>query len=275
MILRCKIENCDDRLYDALLGHAHSLGFENIVHEGSTAFVFQPAAKMATANILLREFTRQNPVVLFDEKWEEVKSENWQTEWQKYYHPITVGAFCVAPEWETAISHKIAIKISPKMAFGTGTHESTQLILQAISDLDVKDARVLDLGCGSGILSIAVSKLGAAAVDALDIDADAISNCRENLRLNEITAVVPARQDLSGLPQKPYDLILANIDKPLLENMSGQIYNYVAIAGLVILAGLLVQDLPEMQRIYEASGFTYEASAQKGEWGLLMLRRIE
>ena len=174
---------------------------------------------------------------------EGMREEDWAESWKQYYKPVHLGKITVVPAWEKYEESKeeVVIRMDPGMAFGTGTHETTRLVLRLMQDEILGGERVLDMGTGSGILSIAAVKLGAKSAAAYDIDPVAVKVARENARdggCDNITVGVSdllKGVDLSG---GKYDLCLANIVADIILRMLPDIHEYVKADGKIILSGV-------------------------------------
>ncbi len=204
---------------------------------------------------------------------------DWGEEWKKNFKPVRASRrFVVRPSWETYVRRakdKVII-IEPKMAFGTGTHETTQLVLQIIDDHMKSGARVLDVGTGSGILAIAAVKLKARSVLALDIEAEAIENAEENIRRNRVGARVRLFHgsvgSLSARDRRPYDWILANLQRSLIENVLSDLFQLLREDGTLVISGILYEEDDVVQEMIRHTGFRIEEARQRGEW---MAYRLE
>ncbi|MCT6892200.1 MAG: 50S ribosomal protein L11 methyltransferase, partial [Lactobacillus sp.] len=144
-----------------------------------------------------------------------IKDEDWNTVWQKFYHPIDFSRhLAIVPEWEQykpAFKDQNIIKLDPGLAFGTGSHKTTQLALLGLEQILVKPETVCDVGTGSGILAIASSILGARSVLATDISDEAITAANENISLNNLTNIKVQKTNLLNKVKDKYDIIVANI----------------------------------------------------------------
>ncbi|MBN23340.1 MAG: 50S ribosomal protein L11 methyltransferase [Bdellovibrionaceae bacterium] len=203
---------------------------------------------------------------------EEVIPEDWNAEWKKSFKRFSLGKnWEVVPSWEKKKdSNKRTLRILPGAGFGTGTHETTQLCLELMENLSWKGSpSVLDFGSGSGILSIAAALLGASSVLGVEIDSLAVDNAKENAELNGVESKV---QFISSLEDQSYDLVIANILRPVLIEFSDALIQRLRPGGRIILSGLIESDVKEIQSRYSALGVTWEAVSQKNEWwGLLGL----
>lgn len=208
---------------------------------------------------------------------EEVADQDWGETWKKGLAALTVGRVHVRPTWIAgpAPEGTIEVVLDPGMAFGTGTHPTTSLCLAALSDLLAKsrDARVLDVGTGSGLLAIAAAKLGAARVTATDNDPIALAVARENAEANG-AAIDFTAADVR-LIEGAYDVVVANILANTLVELAPALAARLAPGGVVLLSGILAPQEDEVRRAYVALGLAPVAGGDRrdGEWSLLALER--
>ena len=207
----------------------------------------------------------------------ETEDVDWVNNWKKYFHQFYIDDILVIPSWEdvkTEDSDKMVIHIDPGTAFGTGMHETTQLCIRALRKYTKKDALVLDVGCGSGILSIAALKLGAAHATAIDIDEVAVKVAAENMEVNHI----PASQytlfdgDLitnSFLKVKAgtnHDIVVANILADVIIPLTGVIRPHLKKGGLYITSGIINTKEEEVREALTANGFEILGVEYMKEW---------
>ncbi|HQO08657.1 MAG TPA: 50S ribosomal protein L11 methyltransferase [Clostridiales bacterium] len=205
---------------------------------------------------------------------EKIPQADWREEWKKTYSPIEAGKFLVVPAWMDVMTDKIKILIEPKMAFGTGTHETTKLMLEEISKHDFKGKKVFEAGSGSGILSIAAVKLGAESVTAVDIDEESYDNCKENAHLNHADMRIHTKftTDSDYECADKYDFVLANINRSVLEELLPSFNKIVKPGGRIILSGILIDENAIMySRIKEAGGLITDGYYEMNEWCLIRL----
>jgi ribosomal protein L11 methyltransferase len=183
----------------------------------------------------------------------------------------------VKPPWSSFPLKKgeLSIDITPGMAFGTGTHATTRLCIRALEErLKNKRLHVLDVGSGSGILSIAAARLGAAEVLGLDIDGEAVKNARENVMQNRVSDIVEIRKGSIGDVRKRFDVVVANIDLGRLRRMRRPLIRHLKSSGFLILSGLLEGDQERMLRYYrETRLLKWAKVTQEGEWICLTFRK--
>ncbi len=210
----------------------------------------------------------------------DVMEEDWNAEWKKYFKPIVVSKqFMVKPTWERLEIpvNKFVIEIDPKQAFGTGSHETTQLILQLLEDNFISGNRVLDVGTGTGILAIAATKLGAEEVVAFDNDPVAIEAAEENVNRNlGITnlRLQVADPDTIELRRTGFDVVLANITKNIIFKYFENFDGFLASDGFLILSGILVEQLEEVkQKVKQDNLFCIAELRTQKEWAALLLRK--
>lgn len=215
-------------------------------------------------------------------QYTEIADENWMNAWKDHYHPIPIGQkLLVLPAWiEQRDMDRVAVKIDPSMAFGTGTHPTTQLCLELIESYTRAEKPVIDIGCGSGILSIAAIKLGASRAICVDIDAAAIKSTRENSRANGVDERVEAGQGsitdvaAGGFSVRHAPLVLANILAPILIRLFDDgMANLVEPGGMIILAGILAEQAESVRVAGEAKGLVFVEQRQIGDWIALAMRK--
>ncbi len=209
-----------------------------------------------------------------------VADEDWSETWRQHYRPIPIGRrLLILPAWlEPPAGDRLPILLDPGMAFGTGTHPTTQLCLAALEDCVRSGDMVVDLGAGSGILSIAAAKLGAARVLAVDIDAEAVEAAGDNVRRNNVQSVVEIR--LGSLPTVSAacpagaDILVANILASTLQEMAASgLALAVRSGGIAILSGILADQAQAVIEACEAHGLRWRRSLEQEDWRALILER--
>ena len=196
----------------------------------------------------------------------QIPAQNWNEEWQAYFKPVQVtDNMIVKPPWEIVETDGLVIDIMPKMAFGTGTHETTQLCLQFLESLDLKGKCVLDAGTGSGILSIAAVKLGADQAEGVDIDQESIENAYENAALNRVTDKVHFQMDGFNC-FSPFHIILANINRSVLTHLIPDLFSLSVPETVFIFSGVLAEETDLFEPVLQAQGLQIEKKRILGEW---------
>lgn len=218
--------------------------------------------------------------------YQEIADQNWMESWKQRYQPILIGKrLVVVPAWmDSPDPHRVAIKIDPGMAFGTGTHPTTQLCLELMEGIVGVDGclpmRMIDVGCGSGILSIAAIRLGATSALGVDIDAGSIDNARENANANHvgdelILGVGSVQEILDGkFAFHKAPLVVANILAPVIIRLFGAgLAELMEEDGMLILSGILQEQAQSVIEAAQAKGLRMNERKQMGDWVALGLSR--
>ena len=204
--------------------------------------------------------------------------KNWGEKWKQFFKPVRVTPrIVVKPPWSRVRLGKgqILVEINPGVAFGTGTHATTKLCIQALERrLRKRNLSVLDVGTGSGILSIVAAKLGAREVWGVDPDAASVENAEENIARNQASTRVRIRRGTVGNIGNTFDIVVANIDLRVLRRMRWPLVRRVKPGGLLILSGLLGREKERIQRHYLETGLLVKAgAAHLEEWVSLTFRK--
>ena len=199
-----------------------------------------------------------------------LEDQNWNKLWEKSRDIIRVSErIIIKPTFKnySAKNNEIVLTIDPKMSFGTGEHQTTRLVLRLLEKYVKKSIKVLDVGSGTGILSIASVKLGAGRAVAIDLDETCLENCKENCILNEVeTKVDVLTGEINDVKENYFDLILANIEKKVLLDIAEKIKSKLKQNGIIILSGLLQSDRSEIEKKYHSIGFKTNQIEQMDEW---------
>jgi ribosomal protein L11 methyltransferase len=208
---------------------------------------------------------------------EEVEeTRNWNEEWEQTIKEQVIGKFYVRPTWLSGNppDDKILLEIDPKMAFGTGYHETTRLMLRAIPAYVKKGDHILDVGTGTGILSIAAIKVGAESALGFDIDEWSYSNANENTLLNNVSDKITIRQGSMEIvaPDARYDVILANINRTTILSMDKELVDHLDENGMLILSGVLETEREIILQNKNFRKLNLVHEDQEGEWIVLVLQ---
>lgn len=214
-----------------------------------------------------------------DPSYRTLEDEDWAEAWKAHYHPIPIGQrLLILPSWlPPPDGQRLPLIMDPGMAFGTGTHPSTQLVLAVVEEHLAPGQRVVDLGCGSGILSVAAARLGAGEILALDIDPLAVEVAQANLRRNQVeNRARVAVGSLADLLEdgRPADLVLANILAPVLQTMLDQgLAGTVRVGGLLVLSGVLDHQAEALASGAAGHGLDLVELRALADWRALVLKR--
>ena len=207
-----------------------------------------------------------------------IPEQDWGENWKRFFKPLRVGSrFVVKPPWARIRLKRgeIPIEMTPGMAFGTGTHATTKLCMESLEKrLKKRGLSVLDVGTGSGILSIAAGRLGAGEVLGIDIDQLAVEIARENVSRNQVSDTVRIKKGRIGDIRKRFDLVVANLDFRSLKKMRMALIRHIKRQGFLILSGVLETEEERLRQSYMETGFLQWVDvAQAGEWVCLIFRK--
>ena len=256
------------------------------LYETDTVIVkgyFQPSQWSKDSDVLLHEKIEEIKVYGLQTgplsvQVKEVGEEDWANAWKQYYFPVRVTRFLtVVPSWvdyEKEQDDELLIELDPGLAFGTGTHPTTQLSLTALEQTIRGNESVLDVGTGSGVLSIASKLLGASKVTAFDIDEMATRVAKENIALNPTIGEIEVFENnlLVGVDQKS-DLIVANILAEILLQMPEDAHRNLNDDGRLILSGIIESKANEVMEAYEKAGFTLVERMTMREWNCFIMKK--
>ena len=251
---------------EILIAELGSVGFESFVEteNGVTAYIQKTDWN---AEILADVFVLNSDEFLIEYNQNEVPQTNWNAEWEKNFSPIQVDDLVSirAPFHENP-DLKYDIVIEPKMSFGTGHHETTHMMVQHLLQLDLENKKVLDMGCGTGILAIFAEMKGAKPLDAIDIDNWCYENSVENVTRNNCENISVYEGDAALLVDKKYDVIIANINRNILL-MDMKVYtNCLQEGGILLLSGFYEQDIPVIDAEVIKYGLKLEKFIQRNNW---------
>lgn len=218
--------------------------------------------------------------------FQEIKEQNWANAWKAHYQPFRVGKkMWIQPSWieQNASAdgpYKVqpddmVLVLDPGMAFGTGSHPTTQMCLAALAELVTPGKRILDVGTGSAILAIAAVKLGADFVLGMDIDETAVRTAQENAELNQVNSAITIRQGtLTDVAETGWDIIVVNILAPIIINLleNDGLLDYVTLDGYLILSGILVEQIEGIKAAVERGNGRLIHRQIMGDWVALTIQ---
>lgn len=205
-----------------------------------------------------------------------VNQEDWETSWKQYYHPIEIGErLAVAPTWEEYESGRVTLRLDPGMAFGTGTHETTYLCMELLDEMVRGGERVLDVGTGSGILSVAALLLGAKEADGVDIDPMCVRTARENAQRNGVEDSFTVHVgDLAEKANGPYDIVLANIVADAIIRLAPAIPPLLGDGAPFIASGIIDDREQDVVQALTALGLDVRKVLRKNGWVALVAYKL-
>lgn len=212
-----------------------------------------------------------------------VRDADWENNWREYYQPIEVGAkLVIVPEWEKYAGDRVPVRLDPGLLFGTGDHATTKMCLQAVEEYTRPGCRVLDIGCGSGILGIAAAVLGCGSVTAADVDEKApeivLSNAALSGEADKITVLVGDVIGDSRLRNKlggGYDLVLANIVADVIIPLSPYVRRFLAPAGVFVCSGIIDGREDEVEAALKAAGLSILKHDRMEEWNCFICAEVK
>ena len=257
-----------DLLVGLLAGHSVLAIHEDAITDSHRWTVHFPDA--ATRDAAMDELSRGEGSLAVEAA--DIPDEDWARRTQADLPAIRIGRVTVAPPWDIPPSDILVI-IEPSRGFGTGHHQSTRLCIQLLQTRTLRALTVTDVGTGSGVLAITAAKLGAAQVEAIDSDPDAVENARENIVLNGVAAIVRAHvQDLIEPPPPPADVVTANLTGTLLARYADTLRRFVKPGGVLIVSGFNVEEREMVREAFEPDVVIGE-SAEEDDWWAFVLTR--
>lgn len=265
---------CAAEFSEILMAEIAEAGFETFLEteKGFEAYVEQENYDAAILQYVKEKYSQQTPVVFYQDR---IEKKNWNEEWEKNYEPILVEEQCLirASFHKPEKKYPYEIIITPKMSFGTGHHQTTYLMVKNQMTIDHTNKQVMDAGCGTAILSVMASKLGAASVDAFDIDEWSIENGKENAEVNGCAGISIRQGKISDLPfETNFDIILANINKNVLLAEMHQYAAYLNPKGFLLLSGFYEKDIPDLIAAGARHRLSPVRSDERETWASLLLQ---
>ncbi|MCC7467368.1 MAG: 50S ribosomal protein L11 methyltransferase [Saprospiraceae bacterium] len=206
----------------------------------------------------------------FEFSWEKslIEGQNWNELWESNFQPVIVDDYCAvrADFHEPIPGKKWELVINPKMAFGTGHHETTWQCIAAIEHLPMKGANILDYGCGTGILAILAAKEGAARVEAVDIEEQSYLNTIENNQANGVPEVIARLGTLDAVEGRDFDGILANINRHVILDSLPRLAELTKPGGWLLISGILLSDEDIVTEAAQKAGFEKKQMKSRGNW---------
>jgi ribosomal protein L11 methyltransferase len=266
---------CDPDFSEILMAEIAEAGFDTFMEteKGFEAYVELEKYDKERLRYIKDRYSPQTSLVFYQDR---IQKQNWNEEWEKSYQPIIVDDRCLI----RAEFHKIEkvypyeITITPKMSFGTGHHQTTYLMVKAQMDIDHQRKRVMDAGCGTAILSVMASKLGAKEVIAFDIDEWSVINGQENIEVNHANNITIQQGKLNELAiSGTFDIILANINKNVLLEEIKLYQQYLMDDGLLLLSGFYTHDIDDL--LNEGATFNLKEVRrdEREAWASLLLKK--
>lgn len=265
---------CNPAYSEILLAELAEAKFDTFLENenGFEAYVEGEGYDKPLVEAILKKYQSATSVEF---SFSQIQKRNWNEEWEKSYTPILVDDKCLirasfhSPERQ----YPYEIIITPKMSFGTGHHQTTYLMVKSMLEIDHKNRRVMDAGCGTAILSILAAKLGAEEVEAFDIDEWSVINGNENTEINQCDNIRIQQGTIRNVHLNgKFDIILANINKNVLLDEMDMYAGYLQRGGLLLLSGFFESDIPELQSEAARHRLQQINSQERETWASVLLQ---
>ncbi|SKB66259.1 ribosomal protein L11 methyltransferase [Soonwooa buanensis] len=257
---------------EILMAELIGIGFDSFTeeHDGILAYIQEDLYSEET----LKELNLLNsPDVEISYEYRQMPNINWNEEWEKNFTPINIDdKVLIRAEFHESQNLPYEIIIQPKMSFGTGHHATTHLMIQQMYDMDFKDKKVLDMGCGTSVLAIFAKQRGAGETLAIDIDEWSVENSHENAERNNVDLKIELGT-AENLGKEKFDVILANINRNILISDIPTYVKDLNDGGELLLSGLCFFDVDDILEVCKAENLTLERQLQREEWVSLLLRK--
>jgi ribosomal protein L11 methyltransferase len=266
---------CETHLADLLIAEMSGIGYDSFVirETGFQASVISSDFDKSELDLLIRQYTDMGQIEYLTEELEE---QNWNAIWEKNFEPVIIDNRCIirASFHQPENPFPLEIIINPKMSFGTGHHETTRLMIETQLETNHHNKSILDVGCGSGILSILAEKLGARKVTGIDIDPWAFENASENIVINACHNIQVIKTDINNLDDiHKYDILLANINRHIILQDMKYYGKLIASQGLLICSGFLTEDSSLIISEADLCGFILISEKAMNKWSALVFHK--
>lgn len=271
LTVRCIVE-----FSEILQAEISEAGFDTFmeIENGFEAYAEQENFNKEVLHGILQKYSAITPLTFCLDK---IEKKNWNEEWEKNYEPVIVDDAVIirASFHQPAKNYPHDIIITPKMSFGTGHHQTTHLMVMTQLEMDHKNKIVMDAGCGTAVLAIMASKLGAKKIEAFDIDEWSVINGQENAEINQCNNITIRQGKISELSfEDDFDIILANINKNILLQEMHQYAAYLKPGGLLLLSGFYENDIPDLLQSAAQYKLQQVTSHERESWVSLLVRKL-
>ncbi|WP_299680175.1 50S ribosomal protein L11 methyltransferase [uncultured Tenacibaculum sp.] len=251
---------------EILIAELGEKNFESFV-ENETGLLAYIQKKDWKEDVLEEIFILESTEFEITYEFKEVEQTNWNEEWEKHFNPIQVeDKVSIRAPFHENPNLEYDIVIEPKMSFGTGHHETTYMMIQHLIGLNLQDKKVLDMGCGTGVLAIFAEMKGANPIDAIDIDNWCYVNSLENVERNSCKNITVLEGDAELLVNRKYDVIIANINRNILLKDMNAYMSCISEKGILLLSGFYKEDIPIIDKEVSKYGMTLDVVIERNNW---------
>jgi ribosomal protein L11 methyltransferase len=261
---------------DIFMAELGEIGYETFTEEedGLNAYITEDLFSETALDEIMERYLPMTPIRY---SYKTLEKKNWNEEWEKNYEPIIAanGRVRVRASFHEADTNvEYDLLINPKMSFGTGHHETTSMVLGLQMDVNHAGKKVLDVGCGTGILAILASKLGASEVGGFDIEEWAAENSKENCQLNDCQNITIRQGTIEDEPAEQYDIVLANINRNILMRDIPKYIEFMKPApSQLIVSGFYEHDIEDIENVAKGVGLVKTKSDSKNNWAAVVFER--
>lgn len=268
---------CTETVNDVLSAVLGEVGFESFIEQtdGIAAYIQKQLFNEESLKEALAEFPLPNTQIEYS--YQDAEDKDWNEEWEKnFFQPIIIGDRCIIHSTfhRDVPKAEYDIVINPQMAFGTGHHETTSLIINELLDSNLQGKSLLDMGCGTSILAILARMRGATSCTAIDIDEWCVRNSLENIALNYVDNITVFQGDASSLAdQGPFDVVIANINRNILLNDMKHYIARMNSEAELLMSGFYVDDIPAIQAEAKRNGLHFIHHKEKNRWAVVKFKK--
>jgi len=264
--LRCKLFP-QDPASDIITAQLAEIGFESFAESDTGVLAYIKEKDFDFEKVKGIEIASSD---LFEVSFEyvKIKDQNWNAVWESNYEPVIIDERCYirAPFHEERDDVEYQILIEPQMSFGTAHHETTALMIEHLLENDCDGKTLMDMGCGTGVLAILAELKGAKDIVAIDNDTWAYRNTVDNIAKNSCSNIVAIHGDANSIPEKSYDIFIANINKNILLHDMKEYAKVIASGNLLFLSGFYEHDIEDISKEADKLGFDYTGFKKKNDW---------
>ena len=252
-------------------------GFESFVDEDPILKAYIPSENLIPEDIdsIILKLAAEEDLIECKYSYVEIKQQNWNALWESQFEPVYVNdQLLIKAPFHTDLNFNgLIVEIEPKMSFGTGHHQTTFLMCQQMMTMNLKGTSILDMGAGTGVLSILAEKLGADYIEAVEIESWSAENCAENATRNDCSRIVSLFGDIDVVTNREFDVILANINKNVLKSHLAFYASKLKVQGELLLSGFFTTDNEELIDLAEKEGLNFVKSELKENWSMLKFNK--